>query len=312
MRRRNSKSTRRSPRCRESSLRRSGKSTGFGTRSRTSPRGSGRSRRKVGDVSLRLSTIEADLALHQRRLNALNALFRVQTQKFVFLKEQYAESVKVLNTRLVDIYESDETSTIDVFLGSSSLQDAVDKVQYLNEIGDAGPAHREPGGRGEGARSRRSERRRRSCAGRCRARPQSSLREPPRRRDVRNELVGARNDLSSTKQQKLQDLSTLTAERAGRSRRRSTRCRPRAPAGGADPRGAGAPPSAGGPTRRRPSSAGLIWPVQRPGDEPVRLALGPHARGHRHRRRLGTPIQAAAAGTVIYCGWESAATATSS
>ena len=91
---------------------------------------------KVGDVSLRLSTMEADLALHQRRLNALNALFRVQTKKFVFLKEQYAQSIKVLNTRLVDIYESDETSTIDVFLGSSSLQDAVDKVQYLNEIGD--------------------------------------------------------------------------------------------------------------------------------------------------------------------------------
>src|SRR6267378_4146944 len=92
---------------------------------------------RVGDVSLRLSTMEADLALHQRRLTALNALFRVQTKKFVFLKEQYAESVKVLNSRLVDIYESDETSTIDVFLGAGSLQDAVDKVQYLNEIGRA-------------------------------------------------------------------------------------------------------------------------------------------------------------------------------
>ena len=31
---------------------------------------------EVGDVSLRLKTLEADLALHQRRLDALNALFR--------------------------------------------------------------------------------------------------------------------------------------------------------------------------------------------------------------------------------------------
>ncbi len=38
-------------------------------------------------------------------------------------------------------------------------------------------------------------------------------------------------------------------------------------------------------------------------DEPVRRALGPTARGHRHRRASGTPIRAAAAGTVIYAGW---------
>ena len=31
---------------------------------------------KVGDVSLQLQTLEADLALHQKRLDALNELFR--------------------------------------------------------------------------------------------------------------------------------------------------------------------------------------------------------------------------------------------
>ena len=38
--------------------------------------------------------------------------------------------------------------------------------------------------------------------------------------------------------------------------------------------------------------------------EPVRLALGPHARGPRPRRALRRAIHAAASGTVIYCGWE--------
>src|SRR5262249_13617537 len=55
---------------------------------------------KVGDVSLRLQTLEADLALHQRRLDALNALFKVQTKRFVFLKQQYATSIQVLDRRL--------------------------------------------------------------------------------------------------------------------------------------------------------------------------------------------------------------------
>src|SRR5262249_61469353 len=91
---------------------------------------------KVGDVSLRLHTLEADLALHQRRLNALNKLFALQTKRFVFLKQQFATSMQVLDQRLVDIYESDPASTIDVFLGARSVQDAIDQVQYLNHIAE--------------------------------------------------------------------------------------------------------------------------------------------------------------------------------
>ena len=91
---------------------------------------------RVGDVSLRLATLESDLSLHQRRLDALNALFRVQTQRLEFLKQQYALSVDTLNRRLVDIYESEPASTLDVVLGARSIQDALDQVQYLNEIGD--------------------------------------------------------------------------------------------------------------------------------------------------------------------------------
>ena len=37
--------------------------------------------------------------------------------------------------------------------------------------------------------------------------------------------------------------------------------------------------------------------------ERLRHALGAHARGDRHRASSGTPIRAAAAGTVIYSGW---------
>ena len=72
---------------------------------------------RVGDVSLRLTTLESDLSLHQRRLDALNALFGLQTQRLEFLKQQYATSVETLNRRLVDIYESEPASTLEVVLG---------------------------------------------------------------------------------------------------------------------------------------------------------------------------------------------------
>jgi len=257
---------------------------------------------RVGDVSLKLSTMETDLALHQHRLNALNELFRVQTKKFVFLKEQYAESVKVLNTRIVDIYESDETSTIDVFLGSSSLQDAVDKVQYLNEIGDQDRriAH-------QVAVAKADIRVQRAKTKKLRGTVQSETAVISARtaqtRFVRNELVGAKNDLSTKQQQKLQDISKLTAEQ-------------QAEAGEIDAlqaasnsiaeriRAAQANRQAGSPTST-PSSAGLIWPVNGPVTSPFGWRWGRLHQGIDIGVGMGTPIKAAASGTVIYCGWES-------
>jgi peptidoglycan hydrolase CwlO-like protein len=91
---------------------------------------------RVGDVTLRLTTLESDLSLHQRRLDVLNALFGLQTKRLAFLKQQYTTAVATLNRRLVDIYESEPASTIDVVLGARSIQDALDQVQYLNEIGE--------------------------------------------------------------------------------------------------------------------------------------------------------------------------------
>jgi murein DD-endopeptidase MepM/ murein hydrolase activator NlpD len=255
---------------------------------------------KVGDVSLRLSTMEADLALHQRRLNALNALFRVQTQKFVFLKEQYAESVKVLNTRLVDIYESDETSTIDVFLGSSSLQDAVDKVQYLNEIGDQ---DRRIANQVAAAKAEIKVQRAKTKKLRGTVQSETAVisARTAQTRDVRNELVGAKNDLSSKKHQQLQDISKLTADEqaaageidALQAASNSLTARIQA---------AQANRQAGGPTST-PSSAGLIWPVNGPITSPFGWRWGRMHEGVDIGASTGTPILAAAAGTVIYAGW---------
>jgi len=257
---------------------------------------------KVGDVSLRLSTMEADLALHQHRLNALNELFRVQTTKFVFLKEQYAASVKVLNTRLVDIYESDETSTIDVFLGSSSLQDAVDKVQYLNEIGDQDRRIAQ-----EVATAKAEIKAQRAKTKKLRGSVQSETAVISARtvqtRFVRDQLVGAKNDLSSTKQKTLTDISKLTADQQAEAgeidalQAASNAITARIQAAQAS-RQAGSPSST-------PSSAGLIWPVNGPVTSPFGWRWGRMHQGIDIGVGMGTPIRAAASGTVIYCGWES-------
>ena len=43
---------------------------------------------RVGDVSARLATLENDLALHRRKLDRLTALYRLETERYFFVRRQ--------------------------------------------------------------------------------------------------------------------------------------------------------------------------------------------------------------------------------
>ena len=255
---------------------------------------------RVGDVSLRLQTLESDLSLHQKRLDALNELYTLQTHKYRFLKAQYARSITTLDDRLVEIYESDQASSLDVFLGAQSLQEAIDQVQYLNEIGEQDRRIA-----AEVARAKAQVTAQRAKTKKVRATVQGETAVISARtaqtRDVRDELVGARNDLSSTKQNKLTDLSQLNAQQRAEAEEidalqavsQQIAARIRA----AQARTSG--------TTSTVSASGMIWPVSGPVTSPFGWRWGRMHEGIDIGVPYGTPIHAAAAGTVIYCGWES-------
>src|SRR5437773_11932704 len=147
---------------------------------------------RVGDVSLRLHTLEQDLALHQERLDKLTELYRLQTKRFDLLKRNHVLAMKRLNGRLLAIYESDNPTTIDVVLGADSIQDAMDKLEFVKQMGEQDRQIAQ-----EVERSKRQVRAARARTAKLRGTVQGETQAISARtaqtRDVRNELVGARN-----------------------------------------------------------------------------------------------------------------------
>jgi murein DD-endopeptidase MepM/ murein hydrolase activator NlpD len=253
---------------------------------------------RVGDVSLRLQTLESDLSLHQRRLDALNKLFKLQSDRLTFLKGQYAAAVQALNHRLVDIYESDAPSSLDVFLGANNVQDALDQVAYLTDIGvqDRRIATEVADAKLQAAAARAKTKKLR-----VRVHGETAVIEAraTQARDVRDELVGARNDLSGSRRQRLTDLSQLSSQ--DRADAQEVDALQAASAALTERIRA----AQGQSSSTTPSSAGLIWPVSGPVTSPFGWRWGRLHEGIDIGVSYGTPIHAAASGTVIYCGWES-------
>ena len=181
------------------------------------------------------------------------------------------------------------------------MQDALDQVQYLNEIGDQ---DRRIAREVAVAKAQVKGARAKTRVLRASVQGETAVisARAAQTRDVRDQLVGAKNDLSSSKNKELTDLSQLTAsERAEAGEIDALQAASNAIAERI--RAAQAQHGANGATST-PSAAGLIWPVSGPITSPFGWRWGRMHQGIDIGASTGTPIHAAAAGTVIYCGWE--------
>jgi murein DD-endopeptidase MepM/ murein hydrolase activator NlpD len=260
---------------------------------------------QVGDVSTRLAVLESDLALHQKRLDKLAALFRLETDQLHFLQRQYRQAIARLDERVVGIYESDEPSTIDILLASRSFQELLDQLDYLSTIASQDKRIaldvRDARDQVHAARAKTK---------RVKTKVSSETAVIRVRTDqvaaVRDRLLASKHQLSTAEARKRHELaSTQESEKsfideADALNAQSAQLAARIQAAQAS---APAPtPSSAGSTSA-PSSSGLIWPVNGPVTSPFGMRWGRMHQGIDIGVPYGTPIHAAAAGTVIYCGW---------
>jgi len=251
----------------------------------------------VGDVSRRLSVLEQDLALHQRRLDKLNALYAFETERLTFLRRAYANALHQLNLRMIDLYETHDPTLVEVIIESNSFQDALDRIHYLDSIAqqDKHIAARVAVARNAMRVTRAQTKVVRS---RVHAETQVIAVRTQQQRDARNQLLASKSRLGGKRARQ------QTALKLTRKQEHTLQTEAQALAA-ADAQVRGRLAAAQGATDSTPSSAGLIWPVSGPVVSPFGYRWGRLHAGIDIAVPYGTPIHAAAAGTVVLAGWVS-------
>ena len=256
----------------------------------------------VDAASAKLDGLESVLALHQRKLDHLNELYRLQTRKLVFLQRQHKAAAARLNRRIVEIYTSDPTEPLTVVLEAASFGDMIDQLEFLNDIGtqDAKIAHEVEQAKVQVRETRNATRKtRRSVAETTRVVAARTLEQ----RQVRDRLAWSQRELATARREKNEALSNtketraeylhevegLLAESAGLAAKIRS----------AQSAAAGSP----APVVSAPSAAGYIWPVHGVMTSSFGWRWGRMHEGIDIAVGSGTPVVASASGTVIVAGW---------
>jgi murein DD-endopeptidase MepM/ murein hydrolase activator NlpD len=260
--------------------------------------------RQVGDVSSRLSALEHDLALHRRKLARITELYELQSRRLTFLRRQYATALSRLNRRIVALYVYDEPDAFEVLVSAASFSEVLEQLDFMRSIGNQDRQISQSVGRARNE-MRVLRKRTRATKKRVATVTQVIAVRTAQQRALRERLVARKSGLElarGVKEGALASLQSSHREYAGEAAALAAQSSELA----AQIQAAQVAPertTASLAVDSTASASGLIWPVSGPVVSPFGMRWGRMHEGIDISAGSGTPIAAAAAGTVISAGY---------
>ena len=246
-----------------------------------------------------LDRLEAELASEQARLERLTALLEEQTRRLEILKAELQRANDILEARVVAVYVEGQPDVLSILVSAESFSDLIDSYEFVTRIGqqDQRIARQVKSAKEEAAAKRRETAETRRLAEASVAVIAARTEEA---RVVRNELVSSRDTLAAarrlkrsalvdareTREEYLQEVEALAAQSAELAAAIRN-----------------AQQNAGSTGTGVPSAAGFIWPVNGTVTSGFGWRWGRMHEGIDIAATMGTPVWAAASGTVIHAGW---------
>jgi murein DD-endopeptidase MepM/ murein hydrolase activator NlpD len=257
---------------------------------------------QVGVVSVQLAPLERDLALHKEKLNRLNELYQLQTDRFVFYSHEYDVLIERLGNRLIDLYEGGEPGALEVLFSATSFSDLISQADYVDAIG-----RQDRNIAGQVGTAKQRVHQQREHTKRFRALAAAETRTIAIRagqvRALRDQLLASKNRLAAARAAKRESLRNVAESKkeflhevAGLAQ---------ASASLAAQIQSAQSSNSYSPGDASPSAAGFIWPVNGPVTSGFGMRWGRMHEGIDIGVASGTPIHAAASGRVVYSGWMS-------
>jgi murein DD-endopeptidase MepM/ murein hydrolase activator NlpD len=255
----------------------------------------------VDSAESSLEGLEAELSGARDELDRLTRLLGVQTRRLERLQAEYEKAIGILEARVRTAYIDEPPDMLAFLVSASSFDDLIDNVEFLTRIGqqDQRIARQVEHAKSRAAAERRAtmgtKRLQAAAVSVIAARTDEARIARDRLAEDRDRLTTVRSlkesalaDARETRADYLHEVEGLAAQSAALADAIRQ-----------------AQEGAGSTGTGQPSASGLIWPCPGPVNSGFGMRWGRMHEGIDIGCAYGTPINAAAAGTVIYAGWMS-------
>jgi murein DD-endopeptidase MepM/ murein hydrolase activator NlpD len=253
--------------------------------------------REIGSLRRREARVQNTLDARRAQLERVRARYQREHENFVRLRRKLRRAQGVLATRLIAIYKADQPDMLSVILESDGFSDLLVRADYMSAIGEQDSVIVD-----KVRDLKRKSAQKRLLLVVLKSRAEVAVQEIEAKQraleETRAAIQARESDLSAARRQKSGRLGNV---RAHRQELEGDLQALQAASAQVTNQLQGAGPVPAGPIRR--GSGAYIWPVSGPVVSPFGQRWGRLHAGIDIAVPAGTPIRAAASGSVAMAGW---------